>query len=165
MKSRGQSPRAFEGGLGNAGSGAVEQNLLLVARHYFMSYANPGTLYWEVATDVCRDRFGQVAGPQIAVALLNVLRAMRGSRKTIFKFTNPFCKVCSTKTSDCERLLVCAIAHTRNGNKSAAAMDALMLCEGNDTGETMGAIEELCALIDDGQTCRSKVKAAARMYH
>lgn len=129
--------------LENIGLDESDKALLHIARRYFLSYANPTYPHWESAFDLAIQLFGADQGPGIAVALLNVVRAMRNARSTTFRFTNPLCPDCAPNISDGERLLFRAIQFIRCGDRSRAQIEALILCEGNDTELTLAAMHRL----------------------
>jgi len=131
--------------LADAGFDRDEETLLHMARRFFLSYAQPPHPHWESAIDIAMEHFGAEHGPGIAVTLMNTLRAMRTARKTTFRFINPCCAQCAAKLTDCERLLIRTIRFVRVGENSSAQTEALMLCEGFDSGPLLKAIRELDA--------------------
>ena len=133
--------------LADAGFARDEQALLLIARRYFLSYTRPEQPYWESAIDLAVSEFGPVRGAALAVALLNVIRAMRSARTTVFNFINPTCPDCAAKLSECERVLIQTIRSVRSGDAVGATTQALILCEGRDTEPILYAAAALVDII------------------
>lgn len=127
----------------DAGFRDEEQAVLHIVRRYCASYARTSRPYWEDAIDVAIANFGDFHGPAVAVAALNVLRKMRPYRKSVFRFNNPYCKECSKKLTECERLLIQTLHCVRHNDQSGAAVEALMLCEGNETGPFIDEVGRL----------------------
>lgn len=131
----------------HAGFDSIECRLLTISRYFLVSYAKPHTSAWEIAFDLgCLD-FGERDGPLVAMALVNLLRAMRESRKTTFHFNNPRCQECAGRICDCERHLMAAIRAARNRKIADVRMESLILCEGFDTEPLISAIDSLVALL------------------
>lgn len=127
----------------------VDLALLGVARRFFLSYTDPRRPHWESAVDFAINAFGPNHGPLVAVALLNVIRAMRSARKTMFRFNNPHCTQCAATILDNERSLFLGIQHLRQGNMSGAHIEVLILCEGHDTAPTLSAMEVLASRVSN----------------
>lgn len=144
--------------LTEAGLDDIETVLLNAARHFFVSYTDKSFPYWETSMDICNARFGHERGPQIAVAMMNLLRHMRQSRKSTFHFTNPFCRKCANRISDCECHLFSTIKHTRAENRKVARMEALMLCEGFDPDPMLEEVEKLARLLNADLAARGQSK-------
>ena len=144
--------------LADAGFDPVEQIVLHMARRYFLSYTDKARPHWETAMDYSVASFGPALGPGIAYHVMDVLRTMREARKTVFRFTNPCCKACAARLTDCERLLVGTISAARRGDRIRAQMDALIVCEGFDTGPLLRAVARLntsLALLPGQLHCRA----------
>ena len=79
------------------------------------------------------------------IAFMNVLLAMRQSRKSVFRFNSSHCAVCRHRVSECENLLLSTIRSRRNRELQAARVYAMILCEGNDTDLLFIAIDRMSA--------------------
>ena len=136
--------------LRDAGFRDDEEAVLHIARRYCASYTRPKRPYWEDAIDVAVARFGDFHGPAIAVATLNVLRRLRPSRKSVFRFNNPYCDSCSKKLTECERRLMQTLHCVRCNDQSGAVIEAMILCEGRETEPFIEEVGRLSsALIRD----------------
>ena len=133
--------------LAEAGFQKDELAILTIMRRFCFSYMNAPYPYWEDALDVAVSKFGENGGPVVAMAILNVIRKMRVSRRTIFDFHNPYCGICATKLTECEERLIRTLQFVRKGDRSSATVEAMILCEGNDTGPTLDAMHKLAKLI------------------
>jgi len=109
---------------------AFDCAVLEVMRHFFSSYAEPRSQRWETALDCAVGRFGEEAGPAVAMAALRVLRAMRASRRSCFSFNSPVCVDCRARVTDCERALIEAARAMRVGETDEARAWAAIVCEG-----------------------------------
>lgn len=103
--------------------------------------------FWEDAIDRAVSEFGEAHGPAMAVGVLNVLRNMRGARKTMFTFQNPYCPACSATFTECERRLLRTIQCVRNGDPAGATVEVIMLCEGNDSEPLLKTVRRLADLM------------------
>ena len=146
---RHQSPNSNMAVL-KTGFEADECVILHIARYYCFSYMKGSGRYWEDAIDRAVSAFGEKQGAVVAVSVLNVLRNMRASRKTVFNFQNPYCAACSAKLTRSERSLIRTLQCVRNGDKTGATVEAMILCEGNDSEPMMQAIRRLAELMRAG---------------
>ncbi len=133
--------------LADSGFDVIEYRLLAISRYFLVSYTKPQTAAWEIAFDLSCVDFGERDGPHVAMALVNLLRAMRESRKTTFHFNNPRCPQCAGRVCDCERHLIGAIKAARHRKIADVRMESLILCEGFDTEPLIMAINSLVALL------------------
>lgn len=133
--------------LADAGFDAIECRLLKIARFFLVAYTKPQTQAWELAFDMGCTGFGESLGPHVSMEIVNVLRAMRESRKTTFHFNNPACPKCAERVTDCERHLVRTIKAVRSRRVADARMESLILCEGFDTEPLLEAVVRLVALL------------------
>lgn len=124
-----------------------EKALIEIARQFFVAYAEPEKCSWEMAFRIAQFRFGDQFGPVVAIAMLDTLLAMRASRKSMFRYNNPYCEGCSKRLSEFERQLFLTIHFRKSENFSAAAVEAMMLCEGNDINEFFSKIDTLNELL------------------
>jgi len=131
----------------------VEQTLLTVARYYFQSFAHPATEAWVKAFALAEERFpssaAQTKASELAVALLAAVQAMRASRKSGFRFSNPDCPDCARILCEQERQFMEVLRALRQDARSRAHASALLLCEGNPTTAFLRAMTDLVALTGD----------------
>ncbi|MEM9732290.1 MAG: hypothetical protein AAF903_02255 [Pseudomonadota bacterium] len=143
----------------------VEQLLLLTARQYFVSYTDPSHPHWETAFDICESQFGEETGSQIAAGVLGVLRKMRVSRRSTFHFTNPYCRQCAGRLSECECQLFSALRHMRNRDTQSAYDEAVLLCEGHQVEPMLRAMEKLCELLPNAAPSVPLTAPSTRSLH
>lgn len=134
---------------------ACECVVLDTVRHFLLSYTKNNHPHWETALELCDRHFGENYGPLTFASVLNMIRALRKSRKTCFLFNNPHCAGCRLKLTDCERLLFRTLYFARSGNRSKARMEALILCEGFDTDPLLTAMDRLASLLPNMQAPNS----------
>lgn len=120
-----------------------QQNFILIVRCYFMSYTVPQSCSWELGVETAVHAYGSDRGPQIAWACLKCVQEMRTSRKTTFKFCNPFCKCCRNRLTQHEQHLVESFDYARRGADGALSLTSMMLCEGNDDKEFVRSLHAL----------------------
>ena len=124
---------------------ADEQSALRVMRCYFVSYARPQSVDWELGIDSAVKAFGEDRGPQVALRCLRAVQAMRVSRRTRFHFCDPFCPCCSQRLTANEVHLMRSIKAAGQGRAGEAKLAAMMLCEGNPDGDFLDAVGRLNA--------------------
>lgn len=130
------------------GCNPEERAVLNIARSFFQTFANPESQSWISAfPTACNDLTGR-SGAEIALAVLRCVQAIGQARKSGFVFSNPQCANCSLKLSECERQFIGAFRGRRKGDRSAAHVNAMLLCEGHDFGPFLNALDELCILLD-----------------
>lgn len=120
-----------------------ERAVLAIARHYFLTFAEPGSHAWMRAQMLACCSFDAIHGLLIADAVLGCVREMRLARGSSFRFSNPDCPGCARILCECERQLMSLVIAIRHGRPSAAHVNAMMLCEGNDAEGLMEAVESL----------------------
>lgn len=125
-----------------------EVAILHLSRLYFLAHTDPMKPHWDAAMDFSELMFGPEYGPLIAYCVTEVLQNMRESRKTTFRFTNPCCAKCAARLTNNERLLTSTISAFRKGDSLRAKMNALILCEGFDSGPMLKAIGRLTKTLD-----------------
>lgn len=116
---------------------------LTVARYFFQSFAVPQLEGWTRAMSGAEHLLGRRAAPDFACAVLRAVQAMRRSRQSTFHFSNPDCANCAARLSRHERLLLNVLRAFLLGKPQDAAAHAILLCEGNDTGEFLDEMEAL----------------------
>jgi len=136
----------FGAAVGELGYDEIDRQILAILRHYFTSFAAPERQGWVSAIAASMRDFGDARGPEIAVAVLSAVQAMRGARRSTFRFNAPGCPNCARFVTDQERLLMTALRETARGRPEAAAAHAGLLCEGNDTARLLHALDTLARL-------------------
>ncbi|MEJ8560489.1 hypothetical protein QTO30_04090 [Yoonia sp. GPGPB17] len=99
--------------------------------------------------DLAEAMFGEKDGPVIALRLLDALRCMRFARKSVFCFSAPTCEGCAAIVTEHERRLMAALRGVRLGQLGRTQTELMMLCEGNDITQTVGAFARLAALLPE----------------
>lgn len=130
----------------------LEQVLLDVARLYFCAYTDVKVPHWERALKHAVTHIKTKNAPTVAISLLNVLCAMRTTRRAMFHFNSPYCRDCSRKVTMSESNLMRAIHYIRRGQREAAEMEAFILCEGRDIKEFMLSIDQLAGWLPTAKT-------------
>jgi hypothetical protein len=124
---------------------AFEQASLGVMRFMASSLATPQSQHWREALHLAAHAWGPVQVPALAFGLLNVLDAMRMTRKPMFRFSNPACPECRLRLSQHERQLMFCIAHARRNRRTALNADATILCCGEDPTMFVQAVDRFVA--------------------
>ena len=151
--------------LKNAGFSDEEQAVLHIVRRYCAAYSRAGSPCWEDAIDVATAVFGDINGPVVAVSALNVLRSIRPCRKSAFTFSNPYCQCCAKRMTECERLLLQTLQCIRKQDQSAAAVDAILLCQGEDTASFIEQVETLSRALGPAVLSHSVDHAVSLQRH
>jgi hypothetical protein len=123
-----------------------ERACLAILRQYCVAWSKPGGQDWERAFDAAALAFGERLGGLAARRVLDLMRAFRSSRTSVFRFNNPHCAGCSARLSDGERLLAAILRAARDGDAAAARAGAIVLCEGGPTEALLAAARALAAL-------------------
>ncbi len=108
----------------------METGLLAVLRHFLTAFSRPETHAWQSAFTIAAERWGVARGPQIAQSLLAVLHAVRHSRQTDFRFTNPLCLHCRDTVTPEEAAFIRMIHAMRRDQNAEARGAVLDLAEG-----------------------------------
>lgn len=125
----------------------AEDHILTIARFFFQSFACPQSHAWLKASDIAQTAFGDELGPVIAARLVDVLRSVRGARRSVFHFNSPVCEGCAHIVSEHERRLMGALQAVRRGNAGREQMELMMLCEGNNITQSVGAMTRLSLML------------------
>ncbi|MEM6595550.1 MAG: hypothetical protein AAF672_12245 [Pseudomonadota bacterium] len=139
----GRSTKTNETPLASLGLDAHELICLDIARLFFNSFSAPGHHDWIRAFEVGELGFNQKEGPEIAMLVMKLLRAVRGSRTSVFMYSNRDCPCCRGITTEHERRFITALAQARRGHEKRAQLEMMLLCEGNDTEDVMAWLREL----------------------
>lgn len=133
---------------------SCEYAVLDTVRHFLLAYTNLDQPHWETALELGNRHFGANNGPLTSVTVLEVIKALRKSRRTCFKFNNPYCRECCTKLSHCERHFCRTLHFARTGDRAKFQSEALILCEGFDTKAFLAEMESLANLLP----CRTRFR-------
>lgn len=120
-----------------------EHSILQITQLMCQSYAHPHSHAWEKALLMSKERFGTIGGGVVATAVLELLNALRKSRRTTFKFTNPFCPCCRASVSECEMRLLAIIKGKRTAQNQRVQMEAVILCEGFPAQKFLDSVDAL----------------------
>lgn len=137
--------------LARAGFDPAEHAVLTVARLFFQSFAIPQGHAWISAFARAGALFPpgttRAGGPEIAVATLAAVQAMRAARKSAFRFSNPDCPGCARILGAHERHFMDVLCAFRRGARSRAHAASMLICEGNPADPFLAAMSDLAALI------------------
>jgi len=136
----------------DAGFDDVEDNILTLARFYFQTFAVPHSQSWIGALDMAEAVFGETIGPMVAMRLLDALRGVRYARKSVYCFNSPTCEGCAAVVTEHERRFMAAFRGVRTGQMGQAQTEMMMLCEGNDITQAIGAMTRLAMLVPRPET-------------
>ena len=100
------------------------------------------------AGDVAEAWFGRGLGLDIASHCLSLIRAVRQSRRSNFRFSNPACPVCREYVSGHEEVLLRLLMGQLQGKLAAARACAIMICEGHDETDLIQAAGKLSAALN-----------------
>lgn len=129
--------------LADQGYDADAQNILKIARIFFVAFDQPETQLWMQAYRYAETVYPAPMGATVAQAALNMLNEMRIIRPHTFNYTDPRCAECSDYLTPEERYLMESFGQIRRGARAAAQLNAMMLCEGKDPDKFMDAAERL----------------------
>lgn len=121
----------------------LEQTILTIARHYFSSFVMPEKHGWIKAISTACDHRGHIQGPHLAMSVLSVVQTMRQSRWSTFHFNSPACTTCAQFVTRNEQALMRCVRASLNGKQATANAYAVILCEGNDVGKFVYALDML----------------------
>ncbi|MEM9248847.1 MAG: hypothetical protein AAGB05_09155 [Pseudomonadota bacterium] len=127
------------------GYSEAEEGVLTIARHYFNTFACPERHGWIAAIAAALQDFDDAHGPEVAVAVLAAVQAMRRTRYSTFRFNNPDCAVCARYVTPHERAFMASLRAVERGRTADAAAHAGLLCEGNDVRGFLSALDVLAA--------------------
>ena len=126
---------------------ASERAALIIARHYFRSFAAPETQSWIAGIGSALVHFDQDRAPQVAVATLAAVQSMRQARRSVFRFNDLGCARCAAGITAHERAFLSMLAGIRRGRSDRASGHAVILCEGNDHAAVLRALGTLASLL------------------
>ncbi len=125
----------------NAGLDPFELAFLQISRYFFAAFSDPETRHWTTAFALAKRSWGAIHGPAIATGIVEVLDAMRITRRETFMFSNPVCPNCSAKISDHERHLMACVVAVRKGHRAKLNAGALMLFNGQEPRVFIAALD------------------------
>ena len=147
------------GGAGDGGDAMVlardEQAVLQVLRFICVTYAKPQAHSWEQALAMAADAFGPAVGGEVAVAVMQLMRAIRVTRRTTFRFRDPNCACCRTRLSDVEAKVITLVRAARKDPLRPARVDALILTEGGPTAAVLAEADRLAGVLERRLTARA----------
>jgi len=126
----------------------VMETALDVMRCYFSAFAHPPSQGWLGAMEWSAAAIGVRSGPQMAFALLRLVQAMRASRRSAFRFSNPACPGCRGIVTETEARLLSLIDDMRHGRTSSAHANAMLLCEGGEAAAVMNEARAVGEFMD-----------------
>ena len=123
---------------------STEYAVLMTARYFFASYANPKGAAWMSVFLGCDDFFpGHKNALEIAQSVLQLVHEIRQSRTSTLRFSNPHCLDCANIVTSSERHLIMILRDLDERRTSSATTHALLLCEGNEIQGTINAARQL----------------------
>ncbi|MEM1005933.1 MAG: hypothetical protein AAF496_00470 [Pseudomonadota bacterium] len=126
-----------------------ETNVLDIARHFFLAFAEPESEAWVEAFRRAELMFPAPFGATIANAILIALNDMRQSRVRLFTYSNPRCDDCLHHITDEERYFISALRDMRRSNRGAVETNCMLLCEGNDASDLLASLERIAIITGD----------------
>ena len=141
--------------LGEVELGILDLGVLAILRAFLQTFSDPASQGWKAAFATGR-QIEAPSGPDVALGVLEALETMRRARVSTFRFSNPACLSCAAILSEHERRFVLVFRGLRLGHRSEALTHAMLLCEGNDTGPFIAALERLVEQVEpDHEAARS----------
>ena len=128
---------------------AYEAAFLGVARHFFETFTAPDRQCWMDAFLEAERAFPPPFGATIAHAICLVVEEMRRARKSVFSFFRNDDPIACTAMTREERYLVQVLRGIREGRRSFAHTQAMMLCDGRASDRFLAAVERLCVITGD----------------
>lgn len=146
--------------LAHSGFDVFETNVLEIARHFFLAFAEPESEAWIDAFRRAEQAFPVPFGATIANAVLIAIQDMRRSRIRLFTYSNPRCIECSKLITDEERYFMTALQSIRRARFGMAETNCLLLCEGGDATALLASLERIAIITGDVQEPRFNKTAA-----
>ena len=136
---------------------ATDYAILMTARYFFASFANPNGAAW-VSIMLYSDDFfpNHYDSPRIVQSVLALVHEIRTSRRSMLRFSNPHCLDCANIVTAAERHLIAILQDVRAGKLSSATTHTMMLCEGHETKGVLDAVERLLVTSEKSEVCASK---------
>lgn len=143
------------------GLGPRQATALDVMRFFFTAHAQPESQAWMAAFELAAAAEGPELGPAVGWRALRVVQALRGSRRSAFRFSNPVCPGCRGVATETERRLMTMVLRLGRGELAAARADALLLCEGGPTAPLLREGERLARLLGEAPAAPGEARARA----
>lgn len=159
-----RQPSVKEISLADADFDVCETTVLEIARCYWQTFAYPASQAWLSAFQRANQGSWGHRGGVIGLQVLEAVQAMRMSRTSCFHFSNPDCKCCSAIVSEHERHFMNVFRSLRDGRVGPARTHAMILCEGNDTGELMERMSVLVCMAYEEKIEQWASEAAAQIH-
>jgi hypothetical protein len=131
------------------GMDEFEVTFLSVARHLFANFHAPENHCWMDAFMEAERSFPPPFGATIAHAIAYIVEAMRCTRHSMFSYIRNDDASADLAITREERYLVQVLRAMRSGAHTQARTQAMLLCDGGDTGKLLAAIERLCLITGD----------------
>jgi hypothetical protein len=112
------------------GLDGFETGLLSILRHFLTAFARPDTQAWQTAFAISCERWDAVKGPQVALALLSVIHALRQARLAAFRYADPLCPTCRTMATGDEVAMMLMLQAMRRDDTHTARGAVRVLAEG-----------------------------------
>ncbi|NPD17399.1 hypothetical protein HOY34_19625 [Xinfangfangia sp. D13-10-4-6] len=109
----------------------ADRLMLQLARHLFRDVAFPGHGDRQMAISVAQAGFGYGCGAAMVADLRHAILLLADTRRDVFHYHNPDCPGCSDRLSAAELMFLRLLQALRERQASAAAVNAMLLCEGN----------------------------------
>ncbi|MEM6441000.1 MAG: hypothetical protein AAF763_15045 [Pseudomonadota bacterium] len=128
--------------------GPLSEAALQVMRFCFTTFAQPNSQAWIGAQEWAVASAGETKGSKLAFRCMRLVQALRMSRRTPFRFSNPTCPQCRAVVTETERRLMLVVGHLQREERSAAYAEAMLLCEGSAAAPLLAAADALGELLD-----------------
>ena len=152
-----QAPNAGDTSLIALNLSAMDYAILMAARYFFTSFADPNGAAW-VSVVLSSDDFfpGHHDSPRMVQAVLALVHEIRTSRRSTLRFSSPHCLDCVNIVTAAERHLTAIIQDMRAGRFSSATTHAMLLCEGHEIKGVLDAAERLLGTSGNSEFCAAK---------
>ena len=122
---------------------------LSAARFFCTSFSESDPSAWLTAILASDSIFPGGKSAEKMRRSLSIVHEMLTSRKSMFRFSNPRCQVCSAIVTKDERYLLQMVQFARQGATSRLTSSAMLLCEGNAIDRVVAAALDLAELVGD----------------
>lgn len=129
-----------------------ETAFLDVARDFFETFESPQSQCWMTAFWRAEQAFPPPFGATIAHAIVLVVSALGAERTRPFSYFRSDSPLADQSLTSEERYLVAALRSIRQGDRSGALSNALLVCEGGECNGFLAALERIGIVTGDIQT-------------
>ena len=98
-----------------------ELAVLALQRHFFCTFAEPATQGWMQAFALDDGGLAHLPRGAVALLVLTQVQALRAVRRSPFRFSNPFCPVCSRRVTPDEMELLSLLRNCQTARDLATA--------------------------------------------